>query len=466
MRPILIVGDTMLDVDIDGTSDRLSPEAPVPVVDIGSRLCRPGGAGLAAFLGAMSGQDIVLLTALGDDPAGRALRTMLREYVTIIDLGWLGTTVQKTRIRSGSLPHLRLDEGEGKISTRDIRRSDIDTMFTAGAVLVADYGRGMSRHRHVRRLLERLGEHRPVVWDPHPRGPAPVTNTTVACPNLREAEFFSDRYANPLALATRLRRDWGCTAVAVTAADRGAYLAWGSEGEHIASAPVGRAGTTYGPDACGAGDQFAIELTRQVKQGADLHDATHKAVDLATRFVAAGAASSVSQPYVPDLLGPAAPSGPCDAFALADRVRASGGTLVATGGCFDLLHPGHISLLRQARELGDALVVCLNSDESVRRLKGTTRPIITAAHRAMQLLELGSVDAVTVFDEPTPSRVLGLLRPHVWVKGEEYRDHDMPECSTVRRHGGDIAFIGKLGAYSTSRLLTAESKPNSTKEAT
>jgi rfaE bifunctional protein nucleotidyltransferase chain/domain len=136
-------------------------------------------------------------------------------------------------------------------------------------------------------------------------------------------------------------------------------------------------------------------------------------------------------------------------------VRAGGGTVVATGGCFDLLHAGHVSLLRQARALGDALVVCLNSDESVRRLKGPGRPIVSAEDRARLLTELVSVDAVVVFEEPSPAAVLERLRPHVWVKGGDYAEADMPEAATVRWHGGEVVLIPTVSGYSTSRLVAA-----------
>jgi rfaE bifunctional protein nucleotidyltransferase chain/domain len=129
--------------------------------------------------------------------------------------------------------------------------------------------------------------------------------------------------------------------------------------------------------------------------------------------------------------------------------------LVATGGCFDLLHPGHLSLLRQARALGDALVVCVNSDESVRRRKGPDRPIVPAADRIALLEALEPVDAVIMFDEDTPTALLETLRPDLWVKGGDYTITDLPEAPVVRRHGGQIVLIPLVSGYSTSRLVSA-----------
>ena len=144
-----------------------------------------------------------------------------------------------------------------------------------------------------------------------------------------------------------------------------------------------------------------------------------------------------------------------DAFGLAERVRDRGGRLVATGGCFDLLHPGHVSLLRQARALGDALVVCLNSDASVRALKGPGRPLVRDRDRARLLTALSFVDAVVVFDESSPAAVLERLRPHVWVKGGDYAAADLPERDVVERHGGEVVLVPTVPGYSTSRLVAA-----------
>jgi rfaE bifunctional protein nucleotidyltransferase chain/domain len=137
------------------------------------------------------------------------------------------------------------------------------------------------------------------------------------------------------------------------------------------------------------------------------------------------------------------------------RLRRRGGRLVATGGCFDLLHPGHLSLLRQARALGDALVVCVNSDESVRRRKGPDRPIVPATDRIALLEALEPVDEVIMFEEDTPTTLLEMLRPDLWVKGGDYTVRDLPEAPVVRRHGGQIVLIPLVGGYSTSRLVSA-----------
>ncbi|WP_107248067.1 D-glycero-beta-D-manno-heptose 1-phosphate adenylyltransferase, partial [Carbonactinospora thermoautotrophica] len=141
-----------------------------------------------------------------------------------------------------------------------------------------------------------------------------------------------------------------------------------------------------------------------------------------------------------------------DPFEVVSRVRAAGGTVVATGGCFDLLHAGHVSTLRAARALGDCLVVCLNSDESVRRLKGPGRPFVPQEDRAKVLQALECVDAVLVFDEDTPEAALDRLRPDVWAKGGDYADATLPEAALLARWGGQVVVLPYVDGRSTTNL--------------
>ncbi|GAB3886888.1 PfkB family carbohydrate kinase [Kibdelosporangium lantanae] len=436
MKPLVVLGDTLLDIDAEGTADRLSPEAPVPVVDLTGRRVRPGGAGLAALLAARSAE-VVLVTALGNDAHGRVLAGLLEPEMTVLGVPLCGGTVCKTRVRVGGQSLLRMDSGDGTAAASPLPRPVTAALRGAGAVLVADYGRGMTSNPHVRRLLGELASQVPVVWDPHPRGGDPVVGARLVTPNASEAAGCG---------ADELRSRWNVDAVAVTLGERGAALA-DATGVTVVPAPR----NVHGGDTCGAGDSFAAAAAAALLAGATTLDAVTTAVQAAARFVAAGGAGTLStlDSVAPAVLGSA------DPFDLADRVRTSGGRLVATGGCFDLLHPGHVSLLRQARALGDALVVCLNSDSSVRGLKGPGRPLLSAHDRARLLTELACVDAVAVFDEPSPVELLDRLRPHVWVKGADYTTDQLPEHDVVHRHGGEIVLVPVLPGYSTTRLVAA-----------
>ncbi|MEU1545608.1 D-glycero-beta-D-manno-heptose 1-phosphate adenylyltransferase [Nocardia sp. NPDC005745] len=455
MKPLVVVGDSILDVDIEGVANRLSPEAPVPVVDVERRWVRPGGAGLAAALAAQSVADVSLITATTDDRDGHTLARLLGRDVRVVRMPLRGETVRKTRIRAAGQSLLRLDTGDGTADGGQLTASVTRTLRAAGAILVADYGRGVAAHPQIRHVLTELTRSVPVVWDPHPRGPAPTPGASLVTPNLKEARQFAPGYVEADELAKVLRDEWAADSVAVTTGSAGAVLA---NGKRLTVVPVpaeiriaGHAGT----DTCGAGDRFASAATAALCHGSTVAEAVSHAVDAAARFVAAGGAATLS---ICDSTA-AAESDTTEtgrsAFEVAARVRAAGGRLVATGGCFDLLHPGHVSLLRRARAMGDALVVCLNSDASVRRLKGPHRPIVPARDRARLLIALSSVDAVVVFDESAPSALLDRLRPDVWVKGGDYTGVDLPEAAVVRGYGGEIALIPTVRGYSTTQLVAA-----------
>ncbi|HEX6684772.1 MAG TPA: D-glycero-beta-D-manno-heptose 1-phosphate adenylyltransferase, partial [Candidatus Limnocylindrales bacterium] len=206
-------------------------------------------------------------------------------------------------------------------------------------------------------------------------------------------------------------------------------------------------------DSCGAGDRFAAAAATALADGALTSEAVQSAVEAATAFVASGAASRYdARPAVPRQRR--AGIGLAPASEVVRAIRASGGTVVATGGCFDLLHAGHVSTLQAARALGDCLVVCLNSDASVRGRKGSGRPIVSEQDRAELLLALECVDAVVVFDEDTPVPLIARLRPDVWVKGGDYRVEQMPEAEHVTACGGQAVVVPYLDGRSTTRLIT------------
>jgi D-beta-D-heptose 7-phosphate kinase / D-beta-D-heptose 1-phosphate adenosyltransferase len=192
-------------------------------------------------------------------------------------------------------------------------------------------------------------------------------------------------------------------------------------------------------------------------EGADVRQAVRAAVSSATQFVHDGGATHVSTVSGSESIDLSArlvePTALPDAFEVAARIRRAGGRLVATGGCFDLLHRGHISLLNQARALGDALIVCLNSDASVRRAKGSGRPVVPQEDRARVLSALAAVDGVAIFEEKTPAALLGRLQPDIWVKGQDYADRIMPEAEMVERLGGQVVLLPVVPGYSTTRLV-------------
>ncbi|MEU5288358.1 D-glycero-beta-D-manno-heptose 1-phosphate adenylyltransferase [Streptomyces sp. CA-278952] len=461
--PLLVVGDALLDHDLSGTADRLAPDAPVPVVHGARRGTRPGGAALAACFAAADGRDVTLVTALGDGEAARTLRRLLHDRVRLVEIPLTGELACKTRILAQGVPVLRLDDGDGRAAgaTDEAR----EAVGAASAILVADYGRGTADV--LREALARAARKVPVVWDPHPRGGPPVKGTRLVTPSAAEARAFAARTEEVTAGggarcdggpdrprpelhhaaedARRLIRSWGVNSVAVTLGPDGALLSHG-DAPLLVPAPHCAPG-----DACGAGDRFAATAAGLLADGALPEKAVHGAVHAATRYVTDGGAAGLRHDQDPD--PPTSETVPHPEPALlADRVRTRGGTVVAAGGCFDLLHAGHVALLQEARRIGDCLIVCVNSDASVRRRKGATRPLVPVADRVRVLRALSCVDAVAVFDEDTPERLLKELRPHIWAKGGDYALAQLPEAPLVGSWGGEVVLLPYLDGRSTTEL--------------
>ncbi|OCB41497.1 D-beta-D-heptose 1-phosphate adenosyltransferase [Mycobacterium malmoense] len=460
-KPLVVVGDSILDVDIVGTASRLSPEAPVPVVDAERQVQRPGGAGLAALLAARTQTHVVLITGIAADDAGRRLHDLLGAAgVSVLPLPMSGTTVTKTRIRARGQSMLRIDRGDAAPVDGALAAEAARALSDARAICVADYGAGVTALPAIRDALTGAAARIPVVWDPHPRGAAPVPGCALVTPNHEEARHFCGP-TTPGDGGEFLLRKWGAHAVCITRGAHGARVYGpGTAARHVRIPAGSSAGAA---DVCGAGDRFAVAAAVALGAGADPVAAVRAAVADAARFVAAGGAAAVSTPApAPGFDAPgdgARPADPAavDAVALAARLRRDGRVVVATGGCFDLLHTGHIRLLRQARELGDALIVLVNSDASVRALKGAGRPVMPDADRARVLAALACVDGVTIFDGLTPERMLETLRPDIWVKGGDYVAAELPEADVVYRHGGEVVILPTVAGYSSSRLIAAAS---------
>lgn len=460
--PIVVVGDVMLDIDLVGKSVRQSPEAPVPVLHDLTERRRPGGAALAALLAARGSHPVVLIAPFADDDAANDIRELLGEQVEVVALPWNGTTPVKTRLRAGDHPVARLDRGGFPGRILDVPDRAASAIADAAAVLVSDYGVGVTADPRIRTLVAAATDRVPIVWDPHPRGAPAVAGTSVVIPNERElfGLLESDLVSSLDGVhraATSLRDRWDVRAVCVTLGSRGALLSMDGDRVDGNAVPGDRddgarlrllAGTpVVGSDTCGAGDSFAAALVVAMADGAAADVAITHAVASAGRFVAAGGAATF------DPRRPPAPvtEGGLDAQLAA--VRRAGGVVVATGGCFDLLHAGHVATLDAARALGDFLVVCLNSDESVRRLKGPERPLQSAAERSLVLSAMQSVDAVAVFTEDTPVELLRRIRPDVWAKGGDYSGKTLPETAVLAEWGGRVVTMPYVAGISTTGIV-------------
>ena len=363
----------------------------MPVLDDLDEVRRPGGAALAAALAAGTGHDVVLVTALADDADGVRPGRPGPGRRRAPDLSaHRGSTPVKRRIRAGGQSLLRLDTG-GPSQLGEPGAEALDAIRGAGALLVADYGRGMSRAETIRDAVAEVSRRAPVVWDPHPRGSRPVPGLRLVTPNRNEATTMSAALgidssglrglAAVSAQAAGLVGRLGCARGRGDPGGRGRAAVLRRDVPLVVPAP-----RVHAVDTCGAGDCFASSAALALAAGAVTGEAVQQAVLSAAEFVAAGGAAAVAsrasteRPVTWDLR---------DGLEKVARVRAVGGTVVATGGCFDLLHAGHVATLEAARALGDCLVVCLNSDASVRRLKGPERPLVPQADRARVLAGAG-----------------------------------------------------------------------------
>ncbi|WP_433158474.1 PfkB family carbohydrate kinase [Kribbella sp. CA-247076] len=446
---VLVIGDVLLDRDIDGEVHRVSPEAPVPVVEIGAEAERAGGAGLAAsLLVNRPGIEVRLVTALADDEPSKRLSALLTEQLPVTVIASTPGTRCKTRIRSAGQSVLRMDvEAEAAI----IDQPDLEALEAeledCDAVLVSDYAGGLVGHPGVRSVLRRWASQRAMVWDPHPRGAEPVPGLCLVTPNKAEARQFSQLPTGSLdQLAEHLRDQWQAWAVAVTDGAAGVFLSSGGSPTTFVPAPFRHQG-----DACGAGDRFAGTVAASLGAGSVARTAVTDAVDDTAHWLRAGGVNAlVPAERVLD-------SEQLTAADLIRRVRTAGGTVVATGGCFDVLHAGHIAGLEAARQLGDALVVLVNSDAGVQRLKGAGRPVNPIEDRCRVLRSLRCVDAVEVFGGDTPAELLDQLRPDIWVKGGDYDAESLPEAPIIRGWGGRVVVVPLLPGRSTSAILDGRS---------
>lgn len=494
VRVVVVVGDVVLDRDVVGVSDRVSPDMGAPVLAVESVRQTPGGAGLTALLCVAPDTRVTLVAPVATDPSGRALADALRRRVELVPLAHEGGTRVKARLFAHDKAMLRLDTGG---SGRPLGLSPAEVvavrrvLAAADVVVVSDYGAGTTLDPDIRALLTEVAARGTVVWDPHPRGGPLVPGVAAATPNLAEARAFASAVGHvggggraggpltehpPAELAGLLRDHWHADAVCVTT---------GSDGVTVGTAD---ATTAISPtvvavgDPCGAGDRFAASVALELAGGADIETAVTIAVADSAAWVD-GVGADFRHHYGDDgpvdLGGPdpgrpsgdASPDGadltwcgdpvcpPEPPSEVVRRVRAAGGTVVSTGGVFDVLHAGHVGYLTQARALGDALVVLVNSDDSVRRLKGPDRPVNAAADREAVLSALASVDATAVFGEDDPRAALASLRPDVWVKGGDYDPETMPETPDVRAWGGRVVVLPFLPGRSTTATLARLAAP-------
>ncbi len=459
---VWVIGDLMLDEYVQGDVERISPEAPVPVVRIRDRSERLGGAANVALQCATLGAKVQLAGVVGTDSAGDRLVAAARSGG--LDVGAIAAlphrpTTYKVRVLSQGQQMLRLEEEERRqVAEADWQPllDELDRGEKPTAIILSDYAKGFLTDELLRRVIDAAKKRAiPVFVDPKGKDFGRYRGATLLTPNLAEVERATGVDCSNEDLVhdagRRLLEETRADALVITLGPRGLVLLRPEqEPLHLSAA----AREVYDPT--GAGDVVVATLATAVAAGIELRDAAMLANAAAGVAVGKVGTAPVSSAEIARSLG----STPRDAVVSRDRLldviegwRLRGKTVVFTNGCFDLLHVGHLALLRGAAELGDRLVVGLNSDASVARLKGATRPLLPAAERARLLEALEIVDAVVVFDEDTPKRLIEAVRPDVLVKGADYRVEEVEGGELVQSYGGRVALVPLVDDRSTSSIV-------------
>ena len=474
---ILCIGDIMLDRFVQGQVTRISPEAPIPVLRIASETLMPGGTGNVAANVAALGATAITVSVVGTDEAGGTLADLMAGQsgleTRLITAADRETTV-KIRYVAGGQHLLRADRESGhpltEAAAARLLAAVREVLPGCDAAVLSDYAKGVLTPAVIADIVTAARDAGvPVIVDPKGRDLSRYAGAAVVTPNRRElAEAVgaaTDTDADVAAAAAALARRDGLETIVVTRSEQGmSVIGSDAPATHLPA----RAREVY--DVSGAGDTVAavLALGLAVLRRSDAR-AVAEAAELANLAAGVVVGKIGTATVAPEELAAAVHQADWSrgeakvhilsaAQEIVGRWRRTGGRIGFTNGCFDLLHPGHISLLRQARSACDRLVVGLNSDASVRRLKGSDRPIQSEAARAAVLASLADVDMVVIFDEDTPLRLIDGLRPDLLVKGADYTVDTVVGADRVQSWGGRVLLADLQPGHSTTATI-ARLKP-------
>src|SRR6202790_1263247 len=469
-QTVLCVGDLMLDEFVYGEVSRISPEAPAPVIAVQRRESNIGGAGNVARNIAALGARCIFVGLIGGDEAGEKLRAELSqqdgiESVLVCDPA--RPTTRKVRFVSEhfSTHMLRADWELAQPAAADIEQQLIDVVLPllplADIVLLSDYAKGVLTARVIRKVIDaarKLGKR--VIVDPKSPNFAIYRGATLLTPNRKEfAEATRSRADSEKSIAEAAQDAMqlaDCEAMLVTQSEQGMTLVpRNGEVVHVPAHPV------KVRDVSGAGDTVAAVLAVTLAAGADWETALRMVNAAAAVAVGKKGTASVTSAELRRKILPHA------FLAAAEKIIAEGGDLDAhlsdwrkqglrigfTNGCFDILHPGHVKVLTAARAACDRLIVGLNSDASVKRLKGEGRPVQDERARSEVLAALEAVDLVAIFEDDTPIRLIAQIKPSVLVKGGDYTRDQVVGHEIVEAGGGEVLLVDVLRGFSTTSLV-------------
>ncbi|GIZ12841.1 bifunctional D-glycero-beta-D-manno-heptose-7-phosphate kinase/D-glycero-beta-D-manno-heptose 1-phosphate adenylyltransferase HldE [Pseudomonas sp. NCCP-436] len=456
--PVLVVGDVMLDRYWHGGTSRISPEAPVPVVRVEQIEDRPGGAANVALNIAALGAQAMLVGVTGADEAAESLDTRLRGAGVDTHFQRLPgqPTIVKLRVMSRHQQLLRMDFEESFATDGEALLQQVEALLEGVRVLVlSDYGKGaLQNHQALIRAARDRGI--PVLADPKGRDFSIYRGASLITPNLHEFEAIVGQCADESDLVAKgaaLMRELELGALLVTRGEQGMTLL---RPEHAPLHLPARAREVF--DVTGAGDTVISTLAASLAAGEELPQAVALANLAASIVVGKLGTAVISVPELRRAVQREEGSGRGvlgleQLLSAIEDARAHGEKIVFTNGCFDILHAGHVTYLEQARAQGDRLIVAINDDASVSRLKGPGRPINSVDRRMAVLAGLGAVDWVVSFSEDTPERLLAQVRPDVLVKGGDYGIDQVVGAEIVQAYGGEVRVLGLVENSSTTAIV-------------
>jgi D-beta-D-heptose 7-phosphate kinase/D-beta-D-heptose 1-phosphate adenosyltransferase len=455
---VVVAGDVMLDRYLFGSTGRISPEAPVPVVHVQKADDRPGGAANVAVNLASLGTATSLVGVVGKDTAADSLASIMQArgihcaFATADDR----PTITKTRVQSRGQQLIRLDEENARPMPGGAMTDALKGVIEgAGAVVLSDYGKGaLSDVAAMIRVCREAGV--PVLVDPKGTDFGKYRGATIITPNQSEFEAVAGRSQTDDELVERainLMRELELDALLVTRSEKGMLLVEnGSEPLFLST----QAREVY--DVTGAGDTVIATLAGALACGQNLASAAalaNLAAGLVVRKIGVAAVTTGELSAALHQRGQGG-RGLVDLetlLALAEEARGRNERIIMTNGCFDVLHAGHVSYLEEAKSLGDRLIVAVNDDDSVRRLKGEKRPINALEDRLLVLAGLAAVDWVVPFSEDTPANLIAAVLPDVLVKGGDYKPEEIAGAREVLQNGGEVRILSFRDGHSSSRII-------------
>ena len=450
---VLVVGDVMLDRYWHGDAGRISPEAPVPVVLVTHDEVRPGGAANVALNLSSLGADADCAGLVGHDADADLLEKTLQNHnVNPLFIRVEQRTITKLRVLSQAHQMIRLDFETSFDESKAKALADSVSLEGITAIVLSDYAKGSLESRS---LIQKARASRiPVVVDPKGTDFEKYRGATLLTPNRAEFEAVCGSWITEQELVEKgltLIKSLDVEAILVTRSDQGMTLV-ARDGSAYQFATMAREVA----DVTGAGDTVIAAVAAGLGAGMSLAASAELANQAAGIVVSKSGTATVTGRELESALSVEHGifHSAQDLAAWAEQYRALGEKIVMTNGCFDILHAGHVGYLREAASLGDRLVVAVNSDASVSRLKGPERPVNTVERRLQVLAGLEAIDAVIAFEDDTPVALIDILRPDVLVKGGDYKSiEEVVGYECVLGYGGEVKVLGEVGALSTSHLI-------------